>query len=553
MASELEKLESPGQALKTSNGVSRKRGHRNALVAIEILLISSLFLFTLALNLSRAVRAEYNHDEDQFIASARLLLDEGLLPYRDYPYFHTPYLVFVYALLFAFTDNYGLLTARIFSAVCATASVMLVFGMVLYFFRNHSLIYRYLAGISILFFYLLNPLLAAAAGFSWNHNFSILCMLGSLWLFLLGSNKKSPRVCFLASGALLGIAVGVRVSSITILPAYLLAMFWLSDKFSWRRFFQAILPFLVGFVLALLPLLWLFISAPHQFIFGNLGYAQLNSAYRLDVPVAYDGNIPVYGARSLADKLDFLWNEVISQPPNTLLFASLIFFGFSVLATHIRRSDGQIFRNVLIIIAIPLVAVGSFLPTPTWYQYFYAPLPFALLGIALGLSYLTQGTSQARNWFLLLLIQIVLLANTFVLLDLRRISYLRYVDLWKPLAIHQVGVDIQEQLGTDGRVFTIAPIYPLEGGLQIYAPMATGVFVFRSGSLLNSEQRQNQGIVSKENFEAYLEQDLPEGILVGFNQVVEEPIIQYAIRKGYNPQPLDNGLILWVKPDINPP
>jgi hypothetical protein len=29
------------------------------------------------LNVSRAVRADYNHDEDQFIASARLLLDEG--------------------------------------------------------------------------------------------------------------------------------------------------------------------------------------------------------------------------------------------------------------------------------------------------------------------------------------------------------------------------------------------------------------------------------------------------------------------------------------------
>jgi hypothetical protein len=102
-------------------------------------------------------------------------------------------------------------------------------------------------------------------------------------------------------------------------------------------------------------------------------------------------------------------------------------------------------------------------------------------------------------------------------------------------------------------VFTIAPIYPLEGGLQIYSPMATGVFAFRSGSLLNSNQRQDQGIVSKENFEAYLDQDLPEGILVGFDQVVEAPIIQYAIRKGYIPQPLDKGLTLWVRSDLNPP
>ena len=371
----------------------------------------------------------------------------------------------------------------------------------LYFFRNHPWKYRYLAAIGILLFYLSNPLLAATAGFSWNHALSVLCMLGSLWLVLIGSNKKSPGIWVLASGVLLGIAVGVRVSSITILPAYLLAMFWLPGEFSRRRIFQVGRPFLIGFGLALLPLLWLLITAPQQFIFGNLGYAQLNSAYRLDVPVAYDGNIPMYGTRNFADKIGFLWNEVISQPPNLLLFVGLVFLGWSVLATHLRRKDEQIFRNILIFTAVLWVAVGSFLPTPTWYQYFYAPLPFALLAIALGLAYQTQGINQARNWFLLLLIQLVLLANIFVLQDFRRMSFLRYVDLWKPLAIHQVGVDIRERIGSDGRVFTISPIYPLEGGLQIYAPMATGVFAFRSGSLLDSEQRQNQGIVSKENFE----------------------------------------------------
>ena len=36
--------------------------------------------------------------------------------------------------------------------------------------------------------------------------------------------------------------------------------------------------------------------------------------------------------------------------------------------------------------AAPLAAMGSFLPTPTWYQYFYTPLPFALLAIAAGLA-----------------------------------------------------------------------------------------------------------------------------------------------------------------------
>lgn len=553
MASKQEKLERVDQGFKVFDGIGRLRGHWNVLKTVQILLVVCLVLFTLALNVSRAVRADYNHDEDQFIASARLLLDEGLLPYRDYPYFHTPYLVFVYALLFILTGSYNLLAARLFSVVCATASVMLVFGMVLYFFRNHPWKYRYLTAVGIMFLYLPNPLLAAIAGFSWNHNLSVLCMLGSLWLVLLGSQKKALGVWLLASGVLLGIAVGVRISSITILPAFLLALIWLPGKFSWRRFIHLGLLYGAGFGLALLPLLWLFITAPQQFIFGNLGYAQLNSVYRLDVPVAYDGIIPVYGTRSLADKFGFLWNNVITQPTNLLLFAALVFFGWSVLATHLRRKDNQAFRNILALASIPLVAVGSFFPTPTWYQYFYAPLPFAMLAIALGLAYLTQRTSQVRMWFIILLVQLVLLANVFVLQDFRRMSFLRYMDLWKPLVIHQVGMDIRERIGPDGQVFTIAPLYPLEGGLRVYAPMATGVFAFRTGSLLSAEKRQQQGIVSRENFEAYLDEDLPEGILVGFDQVLEEKIIQFAVTREYKPHPMAEGLTLWVRSDLNPP
>jgi len=46
---------------------------------------------------------------------------------------------------------------------------------------------------------------------------------------------------------------------------------------------------------------------------------------------------------------------------------------------------------------------------------------------------------------------------------------------------------------------------------------------------------------------------MPEGILVGFDQTLEEPIVQYAVSKGYRPQSLDTKLTLWVRPDIASP
>jgi 4-amino-4-deoxy-L-arabinose transferase-like glycosyltransferase len=510
------------------------------------LLVAGLCLLSLALNTSRVLRMEYNHDEDQFIASARLLLDEGRLPYRDYPYFHTPYLVFAYAGLFALSGDHNLLAARLFSALCATGSVMLVFWMVLHFFRGHALRARYLAASGIVLLYLPNPLLAATAGFSWNHSPAVLLMLGSLGLVLLSPEKKSPGAWWFSAGALLGIAVGVRASSLTLLPAFLLALFWLPGGSSRGRLRLGLL-WLSGLAVALLPLLWLFVAAPQQFIFGNLGYAQFNSTYRLGVPVAYDGNLPVYGPMSLGEKLGFLWNEVVAQPANLVVFACLVFFGWSVLALHLRRGDAQAFRNILVLAAAPCVALGSFLPTPAWYQYFYAPLPFALLAIALGLATLTQGKAQLWKWSSLLLVELVLIANLFMLQDYRRMSFLRYPDLWKPRVMHQVGIDIRERVGAGGRVFTLAPVYPLEGGLHIYPPLATGVFAYRTGSLLSAEQRQRQGILSVENFEEILDENPPQGILVGFDVVIEEEIIAYAIDRGYQPQPLNELLTLWVR------
>ena len=46
-----------------------------------------------------------NHDEHQHIAAGALIAREGLLPYMDFPHFHTPYLAFIYAALFRVTDH----------------------------------------------------------------------------------------------------------------------------------------------------------------------------------------------------------------------------------------------------------------------------------------------------------------------------------------------------------------------------------------------------------------------------------------------------------------
>src|SRR5437763_7873148 len=95
-------------------------GRRRALSVAVLLLITLLVVF------ASAFARDLNHDEEQFIAPPALL-GQGLLPYGDYPFFHTPNLVFIFAALFKTTTHY-LLAARAFNASCAALLLLLIFG-----------------------------------------------------------------------------------------------------------------------------------------------------------------------------------------------------------------------------------------------------------------------------------------------------------------------------------------------------------------------------------------------------------------------------------------
>jgi hypothetical protein len=142
--------------------------------AAASIMVSLLFLLVLALLFSRSVRAGSNHDEDQFIASAQLLLDHSLLPYRDFAYFHTPNLVFIYAALFTLSE-YTLFSARLFSVASAFVSVVLIFFLVKSFFKEHPPWLAMTAAAASVFFLLPNPLFAYTSGFAWNHDFQFCC------------------------------------------------------------------------------------------------------------------------------------------------------------------------------------------------------------------------------------------------------------------------------------------------------------------------------------------------------------------------------------------
>jgi 4-amino-4-deoxy-L-arabinose transferase-like glycosyltransferase len=505
--------------------------------------VAALFILVFSLSFSRAIRAGANHDEHQFIASAQLLVDHGLLPYRDYAYFHLPNLVFVYGLIFQFT-TYKLLAARLLSAILVTAMAGLIFLFAIDLFRKASTSIQMAAGFGSVLLFLANPLAAYTGSFAWNHNLaSFLGLLATLLHWQGARSLRSGRYVFF-SGLCLGLAVGTRLSFLSALLPFVAVLFFYPGARPAKKLVTLSVYFGAGFLLALLPTLLLFAVAPDRFVFGNFTYPYLNTFYREEA-----GFFGPPNPMTTLEKISFFWDYILPQPGNLLLFVALLLWGFTPGLVELWQHKANLFEPLFILLLIPFIGWGALLPTPAWYQYYAALVPFAILAVVFGLAALVRRFPAQSGWFLALFLQVVVLASLYQLDDYRRMTFLLHPEAWRPLMFHELGLQVAE-LSQGERVLTLAPIYVIEGGGHIYPQFATGPFAWRTASQLTEDERSAYRMVSDQDLAQFLEIQPPGGILVGYEPVLEEPLIDYAIAHGYHWVELTPESGLWLSPDL---
>lgn len=451
----------------------------------------------------QAMLTPFNHDEHQFVAAGRLLA-EGWLPYRDFPSNHMPYLALVYAAVFKAT-GWNLLPARAVSAVSAALAAGIVFALTSSFFRGQSARTRVVIASAACLALITNPIFRYTSGRAWNHDFATLLTLAAT-VALLGS-KPGARAWkwVLASGALVGLAIGTRLTYVLALIPFILAIVSDRPKDGWPGLRSDIGAFGAGLALASLPWIALFATAPRRFIFGNITYQLLNTEYR-----------ELLGHRvgeTLRGKAVYFYHVLLDKPANLVLFLA---FGVVVAWIAVRwlKRDAGLSREIILLGGLSLVLLGSaFVPTPSWYQYFYAPVPFVVLTVAFAVSVVPAMTRvrQAISWMGMF----VLLAGGIALVSQGDWPSLRDARSWVPVQAHELGEQIGDIVG-EGKVLTLSPIFPLEGGLGIYKPLATGPFSWRVGPLLTQEKRLDLDLFTYTDLETALDGDPPAAILTGF-------------------------------------
>ena len=504
--------------------LARSRWLRDFLILTAIALP---FVFTLGMTQG------LNHDEHQHIAAGALVAREGLLPYRDFPHFHTPYLAFIYAALFQATDHL-LLAARLFTTACVAASVGLVGAATAYAFRAHSrpIARGAIAGAMLLA--LSSWVFTKTAGHAWNHEPPLFFALAAFFVHLAGIQRAHGGWLF-ASGILLAVAIGIRLTYAPLIAPFGLATLLLIDVGLGRRLALAAW-FSAGVLVALSGIAWLAMLAPEAAWFGNFEFAKVNVTYRFATGEPR--------TMTIAKKTRYLFKSIV-RPDLGLVLA---FLGPLVTALTYRRTSRQPLPLELLFLlwCLPFLLLGSFAPSPVFEQYFYPFVFFFVTGAAYALAMLPAESLLFRG--------AASLAAAGALLSAGRgaVGYHQLPELfkpshWTPLELHDEAARLRV-VPEAGRILTLGPIEVLEAGRRIYPEFVTGPFAWRVAPYVEPAKAARLRITTPATLDELLAADPPAALLLGAERKVEGEFQDYVRTHRYRLLPHAHGEQLWMRP-----
>ncbi len=506
---------------------------------LGILIPALLILVVGWLLLVRGMQRDLNHDEHQFLAPGVLLSREGLLPFRDYPLFHLPNLVFAYAALDKLT-GWPVFSAKLLSILASTGLVALLVWLV---WRNREvpLISRLLLSLAAVSLLIFDPIFLFTMGKTWNHEVPTLLISAAVILQALRFTSSSVAVAGLC-GLLGGLAAGSRLTfGPMLIPLFVAA--WLipgsrADKlrhgFAWGT----------GAFLGLLPSIWLFLLSPDPFLFGNLEFPRL----RVSDPT----NLRVQKTILLSSKLRYFVKEIMrgSWP----LFLVFLVVGVRPGWLWLRHRRGSAIC-AFVLLVLPFALFGCFAPSRYQYQHFFGIVGLLAISIAAGGVAFAAAFPVRRQ---LAVVSGIIIAAV-VTGGLNKKAKNLYPIVPPPLA-EWFPVDFRQRTSVfkehvqHGPVLTLAPAWAIEAGLSVYPEFATGPFAWRSAHLVPVNERQGLDMVAPADLEEFLSRRPPSAILTGYeDKDLEEPLKEYAKRHGYRAVRLDRDRRIWVAGSKEPP
>jgi len=419
-----------------------------------------------------------SRDENMYCTAAALM-SQGKTIYKDFAYpSQLPYHPLICSAFYKIlnTTNY-LLVARLFSSVCDILIIICIFNIYRQLLDDYK-ITSAISAASAVVLYTFNPMVDYAAGYAWNHDLVILCIVLSFWLFIsIDFRSVSGYISIFFIAALLTIATLSRITTaIILLIFFLFILFAPADSLKQRL--KTICPFIISMLLFSIWPIYIISKAPQAFAL-NL----------FKIPALYAHWL---AEQSLIFKKTALTLFCFTMPGYLVLLisASLLFFAMLKLRKHLTKEDKRNFALISSITAALVIII--YIPPTIWRQYFAPPVAFIIIASAYPLLYLRKHLTDTKYSKIAVTIftasaAIAIITNSFAL---QKILILSDYNLWTPIKVNRISKKIADVTPSPKTALTLAPLYAIQGRCLIYPELAAGSITYRIADKLSAEQRK---------------------------------------------------------------
>ena len=523
---------------------------------VVILTVLGLSLAVLANGMSKPLGRD-----EQMYCTAGVLLAQGKMIYRDFSYpSQLPYHPLLYAALFRLLKTtYYLLVGRSVSMLCDILVLVCIVGIYRQIFESFR-ISGALLGLAGAVLYVFNPLVDYANGYAWNHDVVILCIMLAFWLFISTDFQQRSKYWRIAAiGALLTFATCMRITTALVQLLFFAAMLSQPAE-SIKQRFKTALTFLIATVIVLLWPVWVIAQAPRAFFLNLYWIPKLYGKWLYEIGMVHN-------------KVDLTLSS-LSKPGYLVLI--LIAGYVSVMAVFVRRKFSKSHSRNLLFAALLVVTffVIALIPPTIWAQYLAVPVPFLIISFAYPLLYMRRITSEvSRNRHFKIASTLVAVCAVVTVISpglgvhpmqptvgmpsyrvaLGRISMLFDPENCVPIKLHNISKDIAEQLQTQNSklILTLAPLFALEGGCDIYTELSAGAIVYRIADRISSWNRRTTHTVGPRTLKQLIEKYPPSAVVLGVEMaVLEKSLFEAAIQpdeKNWERKVYEDGPILYLR------
>lgn len=466
---------------------------------------------------ANSMTKEIGRDE-QMYCTAGALLSKGQMIYKDFSYpsqlpYHPLLLAALYKVLG--TTHY-LLVGRLVSVASDFLVViltLLIYRSVLGPRRAEGLLF----GLAAATLYVFNPFVDYAAGYAWNHDAVILCVVLAFWLLVATDFRKGPcclRVGFM--GFFLTVATCMRVTTALVELVFLWAIFRMAGG-NLRDRIRVILPFLGAALLMSLWPAWVIAQAPQAFRLNLIRIPTLYGRWLHEIGMTFS-------------KASLTVNAV--RTPGCLILLVLA-VGMVWAGLQCRSNlDAQERRKALLAALLPLVFLAiAYVPPTMWLQYLAMPVPFITIAFVYPLLALRRQASArdlGKRVGAFAMPVAALLSVVMGPTVLSRTVFVLIPEKWEPIRLHKISRAAMGEVKEPRRVLTLGPLYALEGGCDIYPELSSGSIVYRIVDQMTPEERQITRTVGPGTLDQMGKARPPAAVIVGVEPsrfgFLEEPL-----------------------------